>query len=69
MTLDQAMTKAACELDAVIAQARGRFEQDLIDHEAPCDQLDDLLDWTDDYWAAWRAETLNLIRQWLEREF
>jgi hypothetical protein len=32
-------------------------------------QLDDLLDWTDDYWAAWRAETLNLIRQWLEREF
>ena len=45
MTLDQALAKAAAALDVGIEQARQSFEQSLIDHQAPRDQLEDLLDW------------------------
>ena len=61
MTRDQVMAKAAAALDVAIADARQQFEASLIADAAPRDQLDPVLDWSEDYWATWRAETQTQI--------
>lgn len=62
MTLDDVLAETAAELDAHIVQARQQFEQSLIDHQAPVDELEDLRAYERAYMQAWRARVLFEVR-------
>lgn len=63
MTFDDALAKAAAELDRIIEQAHHRFERSLIDHHAPLDDRDDLRAYEREYMQAWRESTLAEVRE------
>jgi hypothetical protein len=67
MTLDEALTKAAADLDVVREEARLRFEQSLIDNRAAdnltAEEIDELRDYERDYMQAWREASLAMVRE------
>ena len=62
MTLDQALAKVTAEIDAHLEILRRRFEDSLIQNHAPAEDLEDLLNWNEDYQQAWRVRTLAEMR-------
>lgn len=58
MTIEQAIAAATTDLDAAIARIRRRFEQSLIDNDAPAEHRDVLREYQEEALATWRAQML-----------
>lgn len=62
MMRHDALARAERDCDAHIAEALRRYEQSLIDHEAPAEARDDMRAWARDYLLAWKARRLWDLR-------